>query len=54
MDPSPGKKKERPAESPEERKKKETVEKLLKDPMVKKTMEVFGVKVIKINEEGNS
>jgi hypothetical protein len=53
-DPSPEGKKERPAESQEEREKKETVEKLLKDPIVKKAMEVFRVKVIDINEEDNS
>ncbi len=53
-DPSPGKKKERPAESQGDREKKETIEKFLKDPVVKKAMEVFRVKVIGVNEEDNS
>lgn len=52
IDPSPREKKGRQVESQEEREKKETVEKILKDPVVKKTMEIFRVKVIDINEGG--
>ncbi len=53
-DPTPRKKEEKHVESQEEGRKKELREKVSKEPIIKKAMEIFDVGIVEINEEANS